>query len=78
MKSVFAVGSFVALAPSVGLVVVLGAQGAAPPPSKGSAAPDTYDPNKTHIVTGCLKPAEKDGDFVLADGVDTKSTSVTG
>lgn len=64
------VGSFVALAGSLGLAVVLGAQA---PPQSSSRPPDTYDPSKTHVVTGCLKAAEKDGDFVLADGVDGKA-----
>lgn len=64
------VGSFVALAGSLGLAVVLNAQ---PPAQSSSRPPDTYDPSKTHVVTGCLKPAQKEGDFVLADAVDGKA-----
>lgn len=53
-----------------GVVVVL----AAPQVGKGSSRPsDTYDPSKTQTLTGCLKPGDIKGSFVLADAVEGKA-----
>lgn len=47
--------------------------------AKGPAKPsDTYDPSKTQTLTGCLKPGEIRGSFVLADAVEAKMPSVKG
>ena len=71
MKCVI-VGSFIAFAGSLGLAVVLGAQ------TPGSSRPpDTYDASKTQTLTGCLRPAVKEGDYLLADAVDPKASGAS-
>ena len=55
------------------------AGGAAPPANAApSRPPDTYDPSKTQIVRGCLKPAATSGMFSLADAVEVKAGAESG
>ncbi len=73
MKSAITASSVlgtVGLVVGFGVVVVL----AAPQAGKGSSRPsDTYDPSKTQTLTGCLRPGDIKGSFVLADAVEGKA-----
>jgi hypothetical protein len=72
----------------VAAVVVVGAQGGggqgggnrggggnaqAPAAAAPSRPPNTYDPSKTQIVRGCLKPATTAGMFMVADAAEVKA-----
>ena len=53
-----------------GVAVVLAGGQAAKGPAKPS---DTYDPSKTQTLTGCLKPGDIKGSFVLAEAAEGKA-----
>jgi hypothetical protein len=67
----------VGLAFVVVLVAVVGVQGQGGGGRAANSTPsrpaNTYDPSKTQIVRGCLKPATTAGMFVVADAVEVKA-----
>jgi hypothetical protein len=75
---------------SVALIVAgatVGAQGQGQAGGRGQGAqanaapsrpPDTYDPSKTQIVQGCLKPSATAGMFQLSDAVEMKGGAASG
>jgi hypothetical protein len=63
-------GSFAAVL--VGVAALAAAQTQSRTPVKGA---NTYDPSKTDVVVGCLRPGTIAGSFVLAEATVTKAGS---